>query len=159
MGTSCTAAYDVFLARIASDDWVLPEEIEIAQKDWAEFLRMAVFRFRFPRVSLSFDSETQTFDEEIGEAEIQVLGVYMKHEWIKRCVASWEEIKMLYSNKDFSQANHLDKLIKLSAQVNEECIKAQAAYSRQNEGMAFNFKRFAGKKKRENAGYVSWLPR
>jgi hypothetical protein len=34
----------------------------------------------------------------------------MKHEWIKRCVASWEHIGQLYTSKDFSMANHLDKL-------------------------------------------------
>jgi hypothetical protein len=41
----------------------------------------------------------------------------MKHEWIKRCVASWEHIGQLYTSKDFSMANHLDKLNDLQLQV------------------------------------------
>ena len=44
-----------------------------------------------------------------------MLALYMKHEWIKRCIASWENIRQLYTSKDFSQANHLDKLNKLEA--------------------------------------------
>jgi hypothetical protein len=47
----------------------------------------------------------------------------MKHEWIKRCIASWENIRQLYTSKDFSQANHLDKLNKLEVQVALEVRK------------------------------------
>ena len=129
MGTPFQAIYDSFLARISSDEWVLPDEMYIAQHDWFEFLKMAIFRFRFPRKSLEYDIEQMAFNEELDDAEIQMLAIYMKHEWVKRCVASWEEIKMLYSNKDFSQANHLDKLIKLSEQLELECVKSSATYS------------------------------
>lgn len=145
MGTPFQAIYDAFLARVNSDDWILPEDMWIAQRDWFEFLKMAIFRFRFPRVSLAFDAENNSFIEEIGLAETQVLATYMKHEWVKRCVTSWEEIKMLYSNKDFSQANHLDKLIKLSEQCQSECIETAATYSRSNQGKPFDYTQFAGK--------------
>lgn len=145
MGTPFQAVNDAFLARVNSDDWIMPDDMWIAQRDWFEFLKMAIFRFRFPRVSLAFDAENSSFIEEIGLAEIQVLATYMKHEWVKRCVASWEEIKMLYSNKDFSQANHLDKLLKLSEQCELECIKAAATYSRSNMGKPFDYTQFAGK--------------
>ena len=70
----------------------------------------------------------------------------MKHEWIKRCVSSWEEIRMLYSNKDFSQANHLDKLIKLSDQVELECLKASSTYGRSIDGKPYDYTKLAGKK-------------
>lgn len=145
MGTPFQAVYDAFLARVNSDDWIVPDDMWIAQRDWFEFLKMAIFRFRFPRISLAFDVDNSCFIEEIGLAEIQVLATYMKHEWVKRCVASWEKIKMLYSNKDFSQANHLDKLIKLSEQCQLECIKAAATYSRSNMGKPFDYTQFAGK--------------
>ena len=46
--------------------------------------------------------------------------MYMKHEWIKRCVASWEHIGQLYTSKDFSAANHLDKLNDLESNVKRE---------------------------------------
>ena len=146
MGTPFQAIYDSFLARISSDDWVLPDEMYIAQRDWFEFLKMAIFRFRFPRKSLEYDVEQMAFNEELDDAEIQVLAIYMKHEWVKRCVASWEEIRMLYSNKDFSQANHLDKLIKLSDQLELECAKSAATYYRSINGRPYDYTKLAGKK-------------
>lgn len=146
MGTPFQAIYDSFLARISSDEWVLPDEMYIAQRDWFEFLKMAIFRFRFPRKSLEYDVEQMAFNEELDDAEIQVLAIYMKHEWVKRCVASWEEIRMLYSNKDFSQANHLDKLIKLSDQLELECAKSAATYYRSINGRPYDYTKLAGKK-------------
>lgn len=147
MGTPFQAIYDSFLARISSDEWVLPDEIYIAQHDWFEFLKMAIFRFRFPRKSLEYDIDQMAFNEELDDAEIQMLAIYMKHEWVKRCVASWEEIKMLYSNKDFSQANHLDKLIKLSEQLELECVKSSATYYRSIKGRPYDYTKLAGKKR------------
>ena len=147
MGTPFQAIYDSFLARISSDEWVLPDEMYIAQRDWFEFLKMAIFRFRFPRKSLEYDRDQMAFNEELDDAEIQMLAIYMKHEWVKRCVASWEEIKMLYSNKDFSQANHLDKLIKLSEQLELECVKSSATYYRSITGRPYDYTKLAGKKR------------
>ena len=147
MGTPFQAIYDSFLARISSDEWVLPDEMYIAQRDWFEFLKMAIFRFRFPRKSLEYDIEQMAFNEELDDAEIQMLAIYMKHEWVKRCVTSWEEIKMLYSNKDFSQANHLDKLIKLSEQLELECVKSSATYYRSIKGRPYDYTKLAGKKR------------
>jgi hypothetical protein len=63
------------------------------------------------------------FTDDLTNDEIQLLAVYMKHEWIKRCIASWENIRQLYTSKDFSQANHLDKLNKLEVQVALEVRK------------------------------------
>ena len=146
MGTPFQAIYDSFLARISSDEWVLPDEMYIAQHDWFEFLKMAIFRFRFPRKSLEYDIDQMAFNEELDDAEIQMLAICMKHEWVKRCVASWEEIKMLYSNKDFSQANHLDKLIKLSEQLELECVKSSATYYRSIKGRPYDYTKLAGKK-------------
>lgn len=145
MGTPFKVLFDSFLARIESQDWVIPEQIEIAERDWIQLLKIAIFQFRFPRVSLEFNEDEKVFLNEIGNPQIQVLATIMKHQWIKRCIASWEQIKMLYSNKDFSQANHLDKLIKLSDQVYVQVIKALATYSRSINGKPFNYAVFAGK--------------
>ena len=73
--------------------------------------------------------------------------MYMKHEWIKRCIASWENIRQLYADKDFSQANHLDKLNKLEAAVNDEIHTAEGIYDRsRGKRPAELFKKLAGKK-------------
>lgn len=145
MGTPLQDVYDAFLVRIESEDWILPDELYIAQRDWLELLKIAIFQFRFPRIDLEIDKDNDCFVNKLTNSELQVLATYMKYEWVKRCVASWEEIKMLYSNKDFSQANHLDKLEKLSDQVWTECLHTAATYDRSRGGKPYDYRRFAGK--------------
>ena len=109
MATPFLKVYDAFLARITADEWTLEEELAIVERDWQELLKMAIARFKYPRVSLDFEEVSNTaedapqlkiyqFTSDLTNDEIQLLAVYMKHEWIKRCVASWEHIGQLYTS-------------------------------------------------------------
>ena len=157
MATPFLKIYDAFLARITADEWTLEEELAIVERDWQELLRMAIFRFKYPRVSLEYEEvihvenpdqlTTYQFISDLSNDEIQLLALYMKHEWVKRCIASWENIRQLYSSKDFSQANHLDKLNKLQLQIESEVHKAEGIYDRsRGKQPADLFRRLAGKK-------------
>ena len=150
MATSFLKIYDAFLARITADEWTLEEELAIVERDWQELLKMAIFRFKYPRVGLEVEEEDEgqlKFVNDLTNDEIQLLALYMKHEWVKRCIASWENIRQLYASKDFSQANHLDKLIKLESAVADEIHKAEGIYDRSREKAPANlFKKLAGKK-------------
>ena len=135
MGTSVKEVYEAFLARITADEWTLEEELSIVERDWRQLLKMAIFRFKYPRVSLeieedSYDCDFPNFVEQLGNDEIQLLALFMKHEWLKRCIASWENVRQLYTDKDFSQANFLDKLNNLEQSVALEIHKAEGIYSR-----------------------------
>ena len=147
MATPCLKVYDAFLGRITADEWTLEEEMAIVERDWQELLKMAIFRFKYPRIKLELSSDESEFTEELGNEEIQLLALYMKHEWVKRCIASWENIRQLYADKDFSQANHLDKLNKLEAAIALEVHKAEGIYDRsRSKNPADLFKKLAGKK-------------
>ena len=150
MGTPLMDVYGAFLARITADEWTLEEELAIVQRDWQELLKMAIFRFKYPRVSLQIQTgelQEPHFSEELTNDEIQILALLMKHEWVKRCIASWENIRQLYADKDFSQANHLDKLNKLEAAINDQVHAAIGVYDRSREKRpAALFKKLAGKK-------------
>ena len=160
MATPFLKVYDAFLARITADEWTLEEELAIVERDWQELLKMAIARFKYPRVSLDFeevnpadteDSSPQLkiyqFREDITNDEIQLLALYMKHEWIKRCVASWEHIGQLYTSKDFSMANHLDKLNDLQVAVLKEVEEQQDIYDRsRGKAPAEIFRQLAGKR-------------
>ena len=162
MATLFLKVYDAFLARITADEWTLEEELAIVERDWQELLQMAIFRFKQPRVSLDIEEVDQNneddsldspklkmyqFVNDLTNDEIQILALYMKHEWVKRCINSWENIRQLYADKDFSQANHLDKLIKLEAAVSLEIHKAEGIYDRsRSKRPADLFKKLAGKK-------------
>ena len=157
MATPFFQVYDAFLARITADEWTLEEELAIVERDWQELLRMAIFRFKYPRVSLKYEEistnsnpdqlVTYQFVDTLTNDEIQILALYMKYEWISRCINSWENIRQLYADKDFSQANHLDKLLKLQVQTEKDIHKAEGIYDRSREKRPADlFKRLAGKK-------------
>ena len=155
MATPFLKVYDAFLARITADEWTLEEELAIVERDWQELLKMAVERFKYPRVSLEMEElenndgqvAVMQFKDDLTNAEIQLLALYMKHEWVKRCIASWENIRQLYVDSDYSQANHLDKLLKLESSVALEVHKAEGRYDRsRNHSPSSIFRRLAGKR-------------
>ena len=57
------------------------------------------------------DDETgeENFADDLNNEEIQILATYMKCEWLNRTILTWENVKPLYEERDFSQANLLDK--------------------------------------------------
>ena len=157
MATPFLKVYDAFLARITADEWTLEEELAIVERDWQELLNIAIFRFKYPRVSLEKEEvesndnpeglKMYQFVDDLTNDEIQLLALYMKHEWVKRCIASWENIRQLYADKDFSQANHLDKLNKLEAAIANDVRRAEGIYDRSRaKRPAILFKKLAGKK-------------
>lgn len=149
MATPLQTIYNAFLAKVEADDWALTEMTEEGPskdllKDWGMILDAAIVQFRYPRVSLDYEGEY--FKEDLGNDEIQVLANLMKLEWIRRCIATWDNIRQLYSDKDFSQANFLDKLNKTGEQVHDECRLLLDRYGRaENYKPNKLFKKLAGK--------------
>lgn len=149
MATPLRTIYDAFLAKVETDDWTLTEITEEGPskdllEDWGMILDAAIVQFRYPRVSLDYEGDS--FKEDLGNDEIQVLANLMKLEWIRRCIATWDNIRQLYSDKDFSQANFLDKLNKTGEQVRDECRLLLDRYGRaENYKPNKLFKKLAGK--------------
>ena len=123
---------------------MLEEDVTVVESDLQKLLDAAIFQIRYPHVSLDYEGES--FVEDLSNDEIQMLSYLMKLEWINRCIATWDNLRQLYSDKDFSQANHLDKLIKLSDQVELECLKASSTYGRSIDGKPYDYTKLAGKK-------------
>ena len=134
--------YEAFLARILEDEW---ENwlIEEAMADWRQILDMAVPRFKFPRVSL--EQTDEGFCGELTTAEIQILANFMKVEWLNRCIMTWENVKPLYVERDFSQANLLDKLSALLVAEKANAKEMESIYYRSRKGRPFDFSKLATK--------------
>lgn len=130
MATPLQDVYDAFLSKIEADDWMLTEEENVVTEDWRMLLNAAIMQFRYPRVSLDYDKESAVFTDVLSNDEIQILANLMKLEWIRRCISTWDNIRQLYSDKDFSQANFLDKLNKTGEQVRDECRLMLDRYGR-----------------------------
>ncbi len=138
--TSYDAVYDAFHARILEDEW---ENwlIEEAEEDWRQILEMAIPHFKFPRVDLTRTDEG--FSGDLEAAEIQILANFMKVEWLNRCIMTWENVKPLYVERDFSQANLLDKLQNMLTAERANAEKMESIYYRSRKGKPFNFSKLA----------------
>ena len=154
--TTLMDVYDAFLSRVNEDDWAncySQDDLNWFIKDWRAFLNSALSYFKFPRCRLDIDEENQIFiDENFGKEEINVLATYMKQEWLKRTIDSWENIKTQYDEKDFSQANLLKTFIELKNQVTEEAKDLERIYYRSVERRPYNYRKLTGGRKKRKTG-------
>ena len=134
--------YEAFLARILEDEWD-NWLIEEAESDWRQILEMALPHFKFPRVDLTHND--CGFSGDLGQEEIQVIANFMKCEWLNRCIMTWENVKPLYVERDFSQANLLDKLQNMLESELARAREMESIYYRSRKGKPFNFSKLASK--------------
>ena len=133
--------YDAFLVKMLEDEWVNWTEEEISQ-DLRGILEGAVSWFKFPRVSL--DRDDNGFINDLDNEEIQILACYMKCEWLNRTILTWENVKPLYEERDFSQANLLDKFNQLLEAEKYNALKLERIYYRSIKGKPFKYSNLAG---------------
>ena len=133
--------YDAFHSRILEDEWY-QWMYEEAEQDWRQILENAITWFKFPRVSLEHDEHG--FIDDLTQAEIQVIADFMKVEWLNRCIMTWENVKPLYEERDFSQANLLDKLESALETERLKAEKRESIYYRSRNGKPFDFSKLAG---------------
>ena len=141
--TSFVKVYDAFLSRILEDEWD-HWQIEEAQQDWYQIMINALSWFKFPRTSLEYNENG--FINDLSNEEIQIIADFMKCEWLNRSIMTWENVKPLYEERDFSQANSLDKLKDLLESQQEKAHQREALYYRSRQGKPFDFSRLAGGK-------------
>lgn len=135
--------YDAFLAKIEEDEWTDILNMEETEADWREILESAIPYFKFPRIKL--DRDDTGFLNDLDSEEIQILATLMKQEWLDRTIMTWENVKPMYAEQDFSQANLLDKFIKLLDQTVEKANSLQRIYYRSIKGEPFDYSKLAGR--------------
>lgn len=135
------SVYNAFLAKTLEDEWGDWTQEETEQ-DLRQLLESAIPYFKFPRVSL--DRNEEGFTEDLGSEEIQILATYMKCEWLNRSIMTWENIKPLYEERDFSQANLLDKLTATLESERANASKLEGIYYRAIKGRSYRYRNLAG---------------
>ena len=133
--------YDAFLVKMLEDEWVNWTEEEVSQ-DLKGILEGAISWFKFPRLSL--DRDDNGFINDLDNEEIQILACYMKCEWLNRTILTWENVKPLYEERDFSQANLLDKFNQLLEAEKYNALKLERIYYRSIKGKPFKYSNLAG---------------
>lgn len=133
--------YDAFLSKILEDEWENWTEEEV-RADLQLILEGAIPWFKFPRVSLERNEEG--FLADLSSEEIQILATYMKCEWFNRTILTWENIKPLYEERDFSQANLLDKLGQRLEKEQKTAKQLENIYYRSIKGKPYQYSKWAG---------------
>ena len=149
--TSIQTVYDAFLAKMLEDEWGTWDEEEV-NADLRMFLNAAISRFKFPRVDLTIvpandgsnDLGEDAFADTLSQIEIEILASYMKVEWVNRSILTWENIKPLYEERDFSQANLLDKLNQLLNAEKLNALNLERIYYRSRDTKPFDYTALAG---------------
>ena len=129
--------YEAFLSKMLEDEWLNWTDEE-REQDWRTLLDAAIPYFKFPRVSLEIQDD-MFVDENICNEEIQILATYMKCEWLNRTIMTWENVKPLYVERDFSQANLIDKLKQLLEREEYKALKLERIYYRSRKGKPFTY--------------------
>lgn len=125
--------YDRFYGKI-TDDMYVEWTLDDTTADMKNILLDAIPRFEFPRFApFKYDTDTEIYNVELTEEEINILAILMVLSWLNRQIASIELIRMKYTGSDFkltSQANHLLKLFSLKEQIEQENTHLQRLYKR-----------------------------
>lgn len=149
MSTPYNKIYDAFLSKVNDDEWSNPDDLEYHQEDWNGYLHAAVALFKFPRFNTKLNDATAEMEADLTEEEINILANLMKQEWLDRNIHTWEQIKTMYDERDFSQANMLRQLINAHDAVVKQNYHLQKIYSRSilnSDGIKtpFDYKIFGG---------------
>ena len=95
-------------------------------------------------ILVSLERNEEGFLEKLENAEIQILSTYMKCEWLNRSIMTWENIKPLYEERDFSQANLLDKLKNTLESERLNAARLEGVYYRSIKGKSYKYRKLAG---------------
>ena len=133
--------YDAFLAKMNDDEWVFWTEEEM-KNDLRVILNAVLPLFKFPKHDTSIKGEE--FVENLTNDEVQILACYMKCEWLNRSILTWERIKPQYEERDFSEANMLDKLYSALETEQHEAKRREAIYYRAINRKPFDYTLLAG---------------
>ena len=140
--TNFQVVYDAFLAKMLDDEWANWYEDDILE-DWKSLLMSAIPWFKFPRVSLEISENEDAFIDDLNNEEVQILATYMKCEWLNRTILTWENIKPLYEERDFSQANLLSKFNDTLAAEKKNAARLESIYYRSIKRKPFDYTQLA----------------
>jgi len=141
--TTTDIVYAAFTTKMLDDEWASWTEEEM-KTDWLELLKSAMTWFKFPRHDISLNADASAFTEDLTNDEVQILATRMKCEWLNRAILTWERVKPLYEERDFSEANMIDKLNSLLHSEIKRAEKLEAKYYRSINYKPFDYTKLAG---------------
>lgn len=132
MSTPYSEVFDSFLSKIEDIDYAKMEKQDV-EKDMITLLTSACVQFEYPKVNIDErDDSSMFFYVQLNQSEIEILSTLMTLEWIKRKIKSISVIRQAMTDRDFrltSQANHLNTLLRLKKDTENDIEKLKTTYS------------------------------
>ena len=128
--------YSSFFSKITDDMYMelTRQETESLTK---ELFESSLIHFEFPRQDIyDYDLMLEEYNIDLTKEEINIIATYMIVEWLGQQLASVDNTRMKYSGSDFkftSQANHMDKLIKMKKEYERLGFHLQRLYKRRKK--------------------------
>lgn len=147
MATKLEVIYESALGKMTEDDWGEDIDFSIIESDLLNILKAAIPYFKRPRNSLTINVEEGVIESDLTIREIEIIATYMSVIWLDRTILSWENVKPMYSERDFSPGNTLDNLRKLLASKRANAEKLESIYYRNTDSnKPFDYTKLAGGK-------------
>lgn len=121
MATEVNTIYKQFLAMINDKEWLLVDE-EVIEDLMFTYLQGTISKFDICRKSLEL-KDNKSFVEDLSPLEVKILSQGMLLEYLNPKIIREENLRQTISTKDYhdlSNANMLDKLLKLKKSVEED---------------------------------------
>lgn len=136
MATPFENVYNVFLNSITDFDLASMEDEKMRDLLFLN-LKSAVSKFKECRKDLSkYNQFSEMFTEDLSDEEVEILSILMVSEWYAPQINNVTLTKQFLSDKDyrvFSQANHLDSMVRARKEAKREANQMIVDYTYRNE--------------------------
>lgn len=138
MSTPYAVVDNSFLNKI-TDDLLLTITEEYLEKTIDSFRVSASIKFKQCPSLLNRDDVLRQYNSTLTDEEVEILSNLMVLEWLKQRINSIELLKQNMSLKDYhmySQANHLDTLLKLRKDTSSDIDRLIVSYTYSNNNLS-----------------------
>ena len=122
MATPVEEVFNRFLTQIEDESWLELDE-EVLEELMLDYLCKSIVEFNVCVKSLDIDFNTNEFIADLEEEEAQILAYGMVMHYLTPKILREENLQQMVTSSDFSKlsnANMLDKLLKLRTQIRKE---------------------------------------
>ena len=122
MATPVEEVFNRFLTQIEDESWLELDE-EVLEELMLDYLCKSIVEFNVCTKSLDIDFNTNEFIADLEEDEAQILAYGMVMHYLTPKILREENLQQMVTSSDFSKlsnANMLDKLLKLRTQIRKE---------------------------------------
>lgn len=133
--------------RIITEPLYADLPIDIATEDLNSLVMDSVFSFEFPKHSLAYDEENETFLEDLTLEEINLLARFMLESWLDRYINNAELVRVEYGDKDFKiggQGAILNAAINSKASMLSRTKYLMRLYNRRDNSGNPNYSELSG---------------